>query len=287
MMQNPPQGPGQPFELLFSDIETTSNSLPPEFIALYPGDWHIPEVKKRPYIYTDFALSRDGRITYSEPDYVGGSDVSGSNVPDWWLMAFLRTRADAIMNGDRTVNLDSGQLWTAEDLYPADGPAFAELRHIEGFRKPPLLVMLSLDGELDPGAASLQRDDFHMVLATTPEGAARAGELSVPATIDIHVLGEERVNLQRTVDMLYSDYGVRHLLSEGGSTVMAGLLKARLVDEEFVTWCPSFVGRTEEKFRPSYTEGVAWHPTTTPYSKPISLHRAGDLFCFRTSVTYP
>ena len=261
--------------------------MPPEFLRIYPGDWHIPEIKGRPYIYTDFALSRDGRITYNEPGYVGGSDVTAFSQADWWLMAFLRTRADAIMNGDRTITLESGQIWTAQDLYPADGLAFAELRQMEGYPKPPILVMPSLDGRLNIDAASLQRPDLHVVLATTAGSAAHAAEYDFPAQLDIHNMGEERVALARTVDMLYGEYRVRHLLSEGGSSVMAGLLQAQLVDEEFVTWCPSFVGRTEAKFRPSYTEGVAWHPTTSPYSKPVALHRAGDLFCFRTRLHYP
>ena len=285
-MKNPPIGPGEPWQLLFKDLPETEPSLPPEFRHLYPGDWQIPEIKGRPYIYTDFAISRDGRITYHEEGYSGGSDVTQSDTHDWWFMSFLRTRADAIINGVRTVTLDTGTLWNAEDLYPADSAAFAELRQMEGYSKTPVLVILTHDGRLNYEAASLQREDFHVVIATTTAGAAYAAQFDCPAQVDIHNLGEEMVDLPRAVDMLYSDYGVRHLLSEGGSTVQAGLLDEGLIDEEFVTWCPAFVGRSAEKFRPSYTEGVAWHPTTAPYSKPITLHRAGDLLYLRTRVSY-
>ncbi len=132
----------------------------------------------------------------------------------------------------------------------------------------------------------MMRDDMHIVLATTTEGAVYARQFEVGATFDVHDLGRESADLQRTVDMLYSEYGVRNLLSEGGSTVQAGLLAAGLIDEEFVSWCPSFVGRSDAKFRPSYTEGVAWHPTKSPYSKPISLHRNGDLLYLRTRCEY-
>ena len=201
-------------------------------------------------------------------------------------MAFLRTRADAIMNGIGTVTLENGTLWTAEDLYPNDAAAFVELRQHFGHTKPPILVILSHDGKLNFEAASLQRPDLHAVLATTDAGATYARQFDVPATLDIHSMGQNVADLQRTVDMLYSDYGVRNLLSEGGSTVQAGLLNAGLIDEEFVTWCPSFVGRSSEKYRPSYTEGVAWHPTTAPYSKPISLHRNSDLLYLRTRCSY-
>ena len=284
-----PIGPGTPWQLLFNDIPAAAPELPPEWLALYPGDWQIPQIDGRPYIYTDFAISRDGRITYKEEGYVGGSDITQTNTADWWFMAFLRTRADAIMNGYGTVTLETGTLWTAEDLYPADATAFKGLRTHFGHTKPPILVILSHDGRINFEAASMQLTDMHVVLATSTAGAAHAREhaADVVAQLDIHALGVEMADLQRTVDMLYSDYGVRNLLSEGGSTVQAGLFAAGLIDEEFVTWCPSVVGQSEAKRRPSYTEGVAWHPTTAPYSKPVALHRNGDLLYLRTRCAYP
>lgn len=285
-MQNPPSGPGQGWQLLFNDLPAGPPALPPDYLALYPGDWQIPEIKGRPYIYTDFAISRDGRITYHEEGYVGGSDITQSDRADWWFMAFLRTRADAIMNGIGTVTLELDTPWTGAALYPDEAASFAELRRYFGHDKPPILTILSHDGRLNYEAAALQRDDMHVVLATTTAGAAHARQFAVGATLDIHDLGQDRADLSRTVAMLYSDYGVRNLLSEGGSTVQAGLLAAGLIDEEFVTWCPSFVGRTEDKFRPSYTEGVAWHPKNAPYSKPLSLHRNGDLLYLRTRCVY-
>ncbi len=285
-MEHVPNGPGEAWELLFNDVPSDGPELPEEYLALYPGDWHIPQFEGRPYIYTDFAISRDGRITYNEEGYVGGSDITQTNEADWWFMAFLRTRADAIMNGIGTVTLEVGTLWTAEDLYPKEAESFKELRRYFGYTKPPILTILSHDGRLNFEAATLQREDMHVVLATSHEGAAYARDFQVPAQLDVHALGDNNADLKRTVDMLYSDYGVRNLLSEGGSTVQAGLLNEGLIDEEFVTWCPSFVGRNNDKFRPSYTEGVAWHPTTAPYSKPICLHRNGDLLYLRTQCRY-
>ena len=285
-MNNKPIGPGEPWQLLFNDLPTGEPALPPEFLELYPGDWQIPEIQDRPYIYSDFAISRDGRITYREEGYVGGSDITQSNRADLWFMAFLRTRADGIMNGYGTVNLDYDELWTAAALFPDDAPAFQELRDYFGHTKPPILIILSHDGRIDFEGATLQLPDMHVVLATSEEGSAYARDFSVPAKLDVHGMGAHGADLQRTVDMLYSDYGVRNLLTEGGSTVQAGLLQAGLLDEEFVTWCPSFVGQTEQKRRPSYTEGVAFHPTNTPYSKPICLQKSGDLLYLRSRVTY-
>src|SRR5690606_24087799 len=99
-------------------------------------------------------------------------------------------------------------------------------------------------------------------------------------------LGKESADLHRLMSILCSDYGVHNLLCEGGARVFAGLLDAGLVDEEFVTWCPTFVGRSPQRFRPSYTEGVAWMPDTAPYSRPISLHKAGDYLFMHTRCEY-
>ena len=99
-------------------------------------------------------------------------------------------------------------------------------------------------------------------------------------------LGEESVDLPRLVKLLHDDYSVRNLLCEGGSRVFAAMLDAKLIDEEFVTLCPTFIGRTPDRHRPSYTEGVAWTPKDAPYSKPLSLRRAGDMLYMRTQLHY-
>lgn len=70
-----PQGPGSPFQLLFSDDAHQAASLPEAFRQHYPGDWHIPTIKDRPYIYSNFAKSRDGRITFNLPEWPGGAWV--------------------------------------------------------------------------------------------------------------------------------------------------------------------------------------------------------------------
>ena len=281
-----PQGPGSPFQLLFSDDAHQTASLPETFRQIYPGDWHIPTIKDRPYIYSNFAKSRDGRITFNLPEWPGGADVTKANDHDRWLMGLLRTRADAVMNGDVTVNREPDHLWTAEFIYPPAAAAFTELRRSEGYAPSPFLVVLSFDGKLNFEATCFGRDDLHIILATTERGAAHATGVRCAARLDVHNLGRQAVDLHRLVGLLYSDYGVRNLLCEGGARVFANMLDAGLVDEEFVTLCPTFVGRSDEQFRPSYTEGVAWRPETAPYSKPISLHRAGDFLFMRTRCQY-
>ena len=289
-----PQGPGVPFQLLFTEESAPSPSLSDDFLAVYPGDWHLPDVDGRPYIYTNFGMSRDGRISYNEPGREDAVHVTKADPHDRWLMGLLRMRADAFMVGDTTMALEkyhfetAGDVcpWTSEFICPSDAAAFAAQRRAEGYRPHPLFVLLSLDGNVDLNLSCFAQPDRPIVLATTTRGAESAKQRGVPANVDIHALGEHAADLSRLAQLLYSDYGIRHLLCEGGATVFANLLDAGLVDEEFVTWCPTFVGRSRERHRPSYTEGVAWLPGSAPYSKPLSLHRGGDCLFLRTRCKY-
>jgi riboflavin biosynthesis pyrimidine reductase len=216
----------------------------------------------------------------------GGGDVTGYDAHDAWLMGLLRARADAVLNGDATVELEPDQVWTAEAAFADDGPAFAHLRRQEGRRPLPLQVILTLEARLNFEAAVFTRPESHVVLATTARGAANAQGRQCAAVVDVLDLGESAADLSRLAQILHGDYGVRHLLCEGGAHVLANMLQARLINEEFVTLSPCLIGRDADNFRPSYTEGVAWWPETAPYSKPISLHRAGDLLFLRTRCEY-
>ena len=275
-----------PFQLLFTEEVTETSSLPDELRAIYPGDWHLPRTTSRPYIYSNFVTSRDGRISYNDPDHPGGGPVSLFSAHDRWLMALLRMRAHAVLIGDVTLDIEPDHDWTSEFIYPLGAEDFKRIRQAEGYADKPLLVLLSYDGKLNLEAACWQDEELSIVLATTQQGAVNFGSPSFPARVDVLALGEESVDLQRLVHILFQAYGVRHLLCEGGATTFANLLDAHLIDEEFVTLSPTFVGRSADRFRPSYTENVTWLPQDAPRSIPFSLHRVDDLLFLRTRCTY-
>lgn len=281
-----PTGPGNPFQLLFSELEHSEPSLPETFRHIYPADWHLPTVESRPYIYSNFATSRDGRISYKIKGLEGGGDITGFNSHDRWLMGLLRVRADAILNGDVTVNVEPESIWTAEAVYPGDAAAFRTLRQEEGYKPKPIQVILSYEGKVNIEGACFQSAHSHIVVATTAAGAAYLAGVKCAAQVDVHCLGQEAVDLPKLIQLLYSEYGVRNLLCEGGAHVMANMLQSRLIDEEFVTLCPSLVGANTSDRRPSYVEGVAWRPDNAPYSKPIALLRANDHLFLRTKCRY-
>lgn len=281
-----PNGPGAPFTLLFADEQPSPPSLPLPLRLIYGGDWHIPDVGMRPYVYSNFAQARDGRVSFNEPGLSSGGEVTKCNPHDRWLMGLLRARADCVLSGDNTVKIEPDHSWTAEFICPNDAVAFAELRRAEGRRAKPLLCIVSQLCDFDSGVKCFQDPDLHIVLATTAAGYAARRGWQCAAQLDVLQLGETWVDLPRLTQILYKDYGICNLLCEGGPGLMGGMLAAGLIDEEFVTLCPMFIGETREKFRPSYVEGVAFLPTTAPYSKPISLRRAGDFLFMQTLCQY-
>lgn len=280
-------GLGEPFRLLFEDDSSQRFSLTEPLRAIYGGDWHIPEILGRPYVYSNFVQSRDGRVSFSVPGHAGGGDVSGFNRHDQWLMGLLRARADAVVMGDTTLKIEPEHLWTCDYIYPTDPSLFLELRRLENRRDCPLQVFLSLEGDLNTDANVFRQEHLHIVIATTTRGAERAKEIRCQAKIEVLALGEDKVDIGRLCSVLYSDYQIKTLLCEGGPRAYGSFIAAERIDEEFLTLAPTVIGNDSSKFtRPSLVEGVAFLPERYPKSKPVSLRRAGDHLFLRSSYEF-
>jgi riboflavin biosynthesis pyrimidine reductase len=288
-------GLSQPFTLLFEDDVTSGVSLPDALRMIYAGDWHVSEFADRPYVYSNFVQSRDGRVSFSVPGHMGGEDVSGFNQHDKWLMGLLRARADAVVMGDTTLKIEPEHIWTSDYIYPTDPALFLELRRLENRRDYPLQVFLSLDGNLHAEARVFCESHLHIVIATTQGGAEQAASLKCQAKLDVLILGEGSVDIQKQAgvdiqklcSVLYSDYGVKTLLCEGGPRAYGSFLAAQRIDEEFLTLAPTVIGNDAGKlFRPSLVEGVAFMPEHYPKSKPVSMRRAGDHLFLRSRYVY-
>ena len=243
----------------------------------------------RAYVYSNFVLSRDGRVSFNEPGHMSGGDVSGFSDHDRWLMALLRARADAILMGDNTLRIEPDHIWTAEHISPEDAEAFAALRRTEKRAPVPLQVFLSLDGDVDVDAAAIfSREDAHVVLATTTRGAAQARGLpTTQARVDVVELGSDSVDVRALLDLLGESYGVSTVLCEGGPRAFGSVLAAGCLDDEFLTSSPVVVGSAPDVPRPGLVEGVAFPATSHPWSRPLTLHRAGDLLFLRSRYAFP
>jgi riboflavin biosynthesis pyrimidine reductase len=278
-----PRGPGEPFVPLLDRACDTGAELPAPFREIYGSDWRIPARERPPYVYVNFVVSRDGRVSFNEQGHGGGGDVSGFDRHDRWLMALLRARADAVLVGENTLRVEAEHVWTPEHVFPEDAPAFAELREAEERAAIPLQVFLSQEGLIDPMAAVLHNGDAHVVIATTSYGAARARSLLAGrARVDVLELGVDSVDAVALLRALAEDFAVTTLLCEGGPRVYASLLAAGCVDDEFLTLAPIAIGASATKPRPSLVEGVAFAPQSHPRARLLSVRCAGDHLFIRS-----
>jgi riboflavin biosynthesis pyrimidine reductase len=273
-----PKGPGERFELLFAEPIDEGVSLPEPWQRVYGNDWRIPSTEFGPHVFVNFATSRDGRISFSEPGHAGGGDVTDFNPPDRWLMGLIRARADAVLIGDTTLRTEPDWLGSPGYIFDADADAFRALRRFEKRNENALHVILTLNGDLPRDAALFEQRGLHVLVVTTSHGRERARELpSTPANVEVLDLGKDSVDPRRLIRVLHEEYGASSILCEGGSRVYGSLLAAGQVNEEFLTLCPIVIGGSPERAeRPSLIEGVAFPPGATPRTKLISLRRAGD-----------
>ncbi len=272
--------PIAPYTLLFDEATDPGLRLPADLRAIYGGDWPLPTPPpRRPYTYTNFVVSHDGRISFGAPHHASSRFISRHAPHDIWLMALLRARADAILIGGATLRAVRGHRWTPWATFPAEQARLSALRETEGRSPLPLLVIISASGDLPGATASLRVPGQSILIATTTSGEARARTaLSKLPDLAYHVSPGEGVNLVVLMAALREEYGVGTLLSEGGAHVYGALLHAKVIDEVFTTSSPIVVGNHAPPAapRPSLVEGVAFSPDDPPRLRLLSLRRHGD-----------
>lgn len=274
------------FTVLF-DEQIGGPSLPQFARSVFGGDWVPIDCGARPYTFSNFVVSRDGRISFNEPEQSGGGEVSGFNAHDRWIMALLRSRADAVLVGDNTLRTSPEHRWTAEYIYPEDPQFFDEVRASDGRTGHPIQVFVSLEGDIDPMSEVLHRADLAVIVATTTRGAERANRITAVGPFTVLPLGDDAVDLLELVRVLRRDHGVRNLLLEGGPRVYGGFMAAGLVDDEFLTLSPVVIGGGVTTPRPGLIESQAFSPERYPESVPLALRRAGDHLFLHSRLRYP
>jgi riboflavin biosynthesis pyrimidine reductase len=273
------------FELLLERDDAGALGLPETMRAVYGGDWRLPAASSVPYVCVNFCMSRDGRVSFSEPGHMGGGDVSGFDARDQWLMGLLRARADAVMIGDGSLKAEPDYVMTSAAICPADAAAFAALREAEGRRLEPVHVVVSADGDVPWGAEVFQRPDTDVVVVTTeraPTSVHRAAAACV-SSVDVLVVGDERSDIGGVARVLAGRWGVRTIVCEGGPRLYGAMLREGLVVDEFLTVSPLLLGDDGVgAHRPSLVEAVRFPPGGAPRSRLLSVRAGGDHLYLRS-----
>jgi riboflavin-specific deaminase-like protein len=178
----------------------------------------------RPYLILNFATTLDGRAAID-----GRSGPIGSET-DTEMLQRLRTRVDAVMIGAGTMRAERyGRIVSNPDL--------RAYRERTGLAPDPLAVIASNRLEL-PWDAGLFTDGGGRVVIFTASDQ-EPPETATPVTVERHPDG---VDLDRALEWLRRERGIRSVLCEGGPTLHGRLREGGLADELFLTIAPKIAG---------------------------------------------
>jgi 2,5-diamino-6-(ribosylamino)-4(3H)-pyrimidinone 5'-phosphate reductase len=182
-------------------------------------------VSRRPYVLVNMAVTADGKVDTVERR---GARISGP--ADTARVDRLRAESDAVMVGGRTLLAEDPRL-TVRD------PSLVQARREAGRPGQPTKVgivshigMPGEAGALSHEGRFLGEGGGRVIVCTTHRTSAAQVAWLRGQGAEVSILGNERVDLVAAMTKL-ADMGIGRLMVEGGSTLIAALLEAALVDE--------------------------------------------------------
>ena len=183
-----------------------------------------------PFVLVNMAMTADGKIaTANRAVSSFGSRRDQQNLLE------LRSTADAIMAGARTVDLNRVTL--------GPGPArYRRLRIKRGLAEYNLRVIVSRSGSVNANAEIFKRRISPLIILTTRKApAARRRRLAGLAEV-VKICGDSAIDFREALRWLRREWNVKRLLCEGGGELNDALFRARLVNELHLTVCPKVFG---------------------------------------------
>ena len=270
-----------PLEPLYDVDLGESVVLPPELAALY-GRLQFPEQRERPYVIANFVSTLDGIVAFSEPGQGGGAPISGSNEHDLMVMGLLRAAADAVIVGAGTLRPSPTHLWTAPHIYPPLTDSYQALRSSLGKFDPPLNVIVTASGEIDPSFRVFQSGEVPVLIVTSTRGLKRIRALGLPRSVQaVAVQDAMRLNVRSILDAVGRVRSSRLLLVEGGPHLLGDFFAQSCLDELFLTVAPQVAGRNGSGERPGLVAGRTFGPDHPLWGTLVSVKRGGSHLLLR------
>src|SRR5579859_2004636 len=194
-----------------------------------------------PFVFVNFAMTADGKITTANRR-VG----SFSSARDREHMLELRVKADAVIAGARTVDLNPVTLGTG-------GERYRRQRKRLGLAEHHLRVVVSGGGTLNPKAKIFESGNSPIIVLTTERAGARRLTALRRVAQEVKVCGKSEIDFEQALLWLRREWKVRQLLCEGGGELNDALFRAGLVNELHLTICPIIFGG---RHAPTVANGV-------------------------------
>ena len=202
----------------------------------------------RPFVYTTFAMTVDGKVTtknFGPVDFTSRADKQH--------LFRQRARADAILIGHTSLERDNVRLGLPAILQ--------ECRIKRGQSRCPLRVIVSNKGRIDNQLKIFQSEVSPIIIFSTNR-MPRKNQQALRTKATLHLSNADSLDLAEMLQILRNQYNVQTVACEGGPTLFRALLEKNLVDELNLTIAP-------------FMFGGATAPTLTGLSKqflPASVH---------------
>lgn len=265
--------PPAPLESLFDAARGDDLPLPPELAALY-GPLRFPLREDRSYVIGNFVTTLDGVASLSDPALPGGGPISGSNPHDRMVMGLLRSVADAVIVGAGTLRSVPRHLWTAEYIFPALAGSYRELRAASGKSEPPLNVIVTARGEINPDLPVFRSDEVKTFVVTTPKVARSIRERGLAPEVGVEEAGSgSAIGARAILSAIDRVRPGKIYLVEGGPRLMGDFFHEKCLDELFLTLAPQVAGRDGAVERPGFVAGKRFAPARPLWGKLAGVKR--------------
>jgi riboflavin biosynthesis pyrimidine reductase len=255
----------EPFDVLLEDTGLPPVELPAELARIHGGHIGLAESS----VYANFVATLDGVVAI--PSVPRSNEVvAGENDADRFLMGVLRALADVVLIGAGVLRESPRSTWRAEQIYPPAADAYAELRAGLGLPPAPEIAILCGWGHVDPEHPVLRGRS----LVLTSDRGARRLEGRLPEGPVVVSLGRPLRFTGDTIIAALRARGHRRILSEAGPHTFGTLLRARVVDELFLTTSPLLAGDSGPGSRFHLVESADLLPPLG--AELTSLRRHGD-----------
>jgi riboflavin biosynthesis pyrimidine reductase len=270
-----------PLETLYEVDGGSGLPLPPELTSAYGRLAFMPHLG-RPHVIANFVASLDGVTSLQVPGKSGGGPISGSNAHDHLVMGLLRAAADAVIVGAGTLRAVPHHVWTADYVCPALADSYQCLRSGIGKRGPPLNVVVTASGDVDPGLRVFQSGEVPVLLVTTASGARRLRGLGLPQQAQImETEATDRLSARRILAAVERARPCDLILVEGGPHLLGDFYEEKCLDEQFLTLAPQIAGQDASLPRPALVAGKRFAPEHPLWGTLVGVKRAGSYLFLR------
>ncbi|MFA5332738.1 MAG: dihydrofolate reductase family protein [Methanoregula sp.] len=180
----------------------------------------------RPHVLMMSEITADGKLTLKKG---ASSKILMKYMSHETEILLHETRAvyDAIMVGANTIRIDN---------------SFLTVRHVKG--KSPLRVIPSSMAEI-PLDANVLGPDAKTLIAVCEKAPPDRVDAIRAKGVTVVVAGKDHVELPLLMRILFTEFGIKKLMIEGGPTLNWHMLHDRLVDEIRLIHLPFIVGGSD------------------------------------------